>query len=128
MIPPRRPRAARIVVICLCVLGGLPMLACSGGGAKKATDLYSGLSPANKEQAEEAVQKALETRVSKSKLEWRDNQGGLKGSVTPLRTFKNPSGDYCRVYREVVYARPTDLIATRIACRNGKGIWEQIEG
>ena len=128
MNPSRYPRAARTVVFCLCMLGGLPMLACSGGGAKKAADLYSGLSSANREQAEEAVQKALETRVSKSKLDWRDSQGGLKGSVTPLRTFKNPSGDYCRVYREVVYARPTDLTATRVACRNGKGIWEQVEG
>ncbi len=128
MNPPRYPRAGRIVLICICMLGSLLTLACSGSGEKKATDLYSGLSPANREQAEEAVQKALETRLSNSNLEWRDSQGGRKGSVTPLRTFKNPSGDYCRVYREVVYARPTDLTATRIACRNGKGIWEQIEG
>ncbi len=128
MIPPPYPRAARTVVICLCMLTSLPMLACSGSGAKKVTDLYSGLSPANREQAKEAVQKALETRLSKSQLDWRDSQGDLKGSVMPLRTFKNLSGDYCRVYREVVYARPTDLSATRVACRNGKGIWEKVEG
>ncbi|MDJ0946569.1 MAG: hypothetical protein QNJ30_24230 [Kiloniellales bacterium] len=128
MISPRCPRSGRIVVVCLCMLGSLLMLACSGSSAKKATDLYSGLSPANREQAGEAVQKALETRLSQSKLEWRDSQGNLKGSVTPLRTFKNLSGEYCRVYREVVYARPADETATRVACRNGKGIWEQVEG
>ncbi len=128
MNPPRYPRAGRIVLICICMLGSLLTLACSGSGEKKAADLYSGLSQANREQAKEAVQKALETRLSKSKLDWRDSQGDLKGSVIPLRTFKNLSGDYCRVYREVVYARPIDLTATRIACRNGKGIWEQVEG
>ncbi len=128
MNPPRYPRARQIVLICICMLGSLLTLGCSGSGEKKAADIYSGLSQASREQAKEAVQKALETRVSKSKLDWRDSQGGLKGSVTPLRTFKNPSGDYCRVYREVVYAPPTDLTATRVACRNGKGIWEQVEG
>ena len=128
MIPPQYPRAGRIVLICICMLGSLLTLGCSGSAEKEAGDLYSALSAANREQAEEAVQKALETRLSKSKLEWRDAQGGLMGSVTPLRTFKNPSGDYCRVYREIVYERPTDLTATRVACRNGKGIWEQVEG
>lgn len=128
MILPRCPRAGRVVLLCLCMLGSSLTLNCSGSGEKKATDLYAGLSPANREQAKEAVQEALETRLSKSKLEWRDSQGDLKGSVTPLRTFKNLSGDYCRVYHEVVYARTTDQTATRVACRNGSGIWDQVEG
>jgi surface antigen len=80
---------------------------------------------------EAAVTEALEKRLSGASIEWASPASGLRGEVTPMRTFRDAAGQWCREYEEVI--RYGDDVEHRrgIACRTGEGEWKtrlHIEG
>lgn len=120
--------AQQVLLFFLCTLGGFLVLEGAWGVERKIADpLYAGLSATDRSRAENAVQSALEKLLSKTTLDWQNDHGDLRGKVTPLRTFREPSGVFCREYREVIHAPKALLAETRTACRNGHGVWEQVE-
>ena len=119
-------RQATLLLACLLVsLLGSP--GASSAGTKRVDQLYSQLQAVDRLRAEKAVQTALETMLSRTSFDWKDDIGELRGRVTPLRTFKVSSGHYCREYREEIHLLKAWLSATRTACRNGAGVWERIQ-
>ena len=114
-------------VLVACLLGSFLIFGIAQSSDTQDTDqLYSRLEAADRALAEKAVQTALETRLSRSSFRWLGDDGALHGKVTPLRTYKEPSGVYCREYREIIHASKALLAATRTACRNGDGVWTPI--
>ncbi len=73
---------------------------------------------------EAAVTEALEKRLSGASIEWASPASGLRGAVTPTRTFRDAGGQWCREYEEVI--RYGDDVEHRrgIACRTGEGEWK----
>jgi surface antigen len=73
---------------------------------------------------EAAVTEALEKRLSGASIEWASPASGLRGAVTPTRTFRDAAGQWCREYEEVI-RYGSDIEHRRgIACRTGEGEWK----
>ena len=85
--------------------------------------LYRDLDVHSRVLAEEAVQLALEKVVRKRTHQWHDGASGSFGMVTPQRTFRIKSGQYCREYTEVVYSSGGPNSGVRVACRDDEGTW-----
>ena len=88
--------------------------------------LYDALSDGAATAARQAVQEALESRLSNETTPWQDGSGS-SGSVTPLRTFRIKTGHYCRDYAETVVKDVQRVLVVRTACRDRQGIWRIVE-
>lgn len=76
----------------------------------------------DRELALETRLEALERQISGSTLTWSNEASGTEGAVTPLRTFRTPSGQWCREYREITTFDGNEEERLSIACRNdGRG-------
>lgn len=75
-------------------------------------------------QQESAIRQAsLENNVSGKSLEWSDPQSDLTFSVTPLRTFVNKDGVFCREYKQTVSIGGTETEQISFACRRADQGW-----
>ena len=94
------------------ILGGL-----LGAGIGHALDLHS-----QRVQAE-TVHRSLETAPSGTVTTWANPDNGTQGTVTPLRTYQNPAGNYCREFEQTVTidGRPQQSHGT--ACQQPDGTW-----
>ncbi|MEL6962309.1 MAG: RT0821/Lpp0805 family surface protein [Pseudomonadota bacterium] len=66
---------------------------------------------------------ALERIVSGSSLTWTNDVTGATGTITPLRTYRGPGGQWCREYRETTHKGATEQDHFSIACRTPDGHW-----
>ncbi len=73
--------------------------------------------------AESAFDQALDQHLSGTPAAWENSQTGSYGEVTPLRTFKNGDGNWCREYREVTVVGGETETRHGIACRESPGNW-----
>jgi len=70
-----------------------------------------------------ALQDALERQLSGASVAWRNANSGRQGAITPVRTFRNVAGQWCREY-VASEGRDGDRVERRgIACRVGEGEW-----
>lgn len=66
---------------------------------------------------------ALERIVSGSSLSWTNDAAGATGTITPLRTYQGPDGQWCREYQETTTRGTTADNRFSIACRTSSGMW-----
>ena len=66
---------------------------------------------------------ALERMVSGNSLSWASDATGATGTITPLRTYRGPDGQWCREYQETTRADSADQQHFSIACRTPDGLW-----
>lgn len=92
-------------------------------GDPQATPLYQGLGTAEIALALATVQHALERIPSQRTGHWQSETVDLRGSVTPLRTFRTTDGLFCREFRETISASALERSAVRLACRTTDGLW-----
>jgi surface antigen len=71
----------------------------------------------------EAVARALETTPAGASSSWTNPDGGTRGSVTPLRTYQNPGGAYCREFQQSIVVGGQTQQAVSTACRQSDGTW-----
>ena len=69
------------------------------------------------------VAEALERRLSGETAAWQNDQSGSSGTVTPVRTFRNANGEWCREYREEINLAEDYRSRRAIACRSSEGQW-----
>jgi surface antigen len=74
--------------------------------------------------AAEATQRALETGATGSELPWRNPDTGNSGTVTPVRTYQQASGRYCREYQSEIVVGGKTHQGFGTACRMPDGSWQ----
>lgn len=72
---------------------------------------------------ERAVSQALEKLVSGESVTWENPDSGHSGDITPVRTFKSRSGQWCREYAAIESLGDAQELQRAIACREGEGLW-----
>jgi len=72
------------------------------------------------------INHVLETAVSGKSVAWEVPETGVRGEVTPIRTYRSTSGHWCREYRveEVAAGGTTDRRG--VACRIGDKEWRTV--
>jgi surface antigen len=73
--------------------------------------------------ANEAAQRSLETMPTGSTSDWSNPDTGNSGSVTPTRTYQQPDGTYCREFTQEVIVGGKKEQAFGTACRQPDGTW-----
>jgi surface antigen len=78
----------------------------------------------DKQMAAQSAHQALENTPSGQTVNWRNPDNGHTGTVTPIRTYQNSAGQYCREYTQTVTIdnRPQQSYGT--ACRQPDGSWK----
>ena len=78
---------------------------------------------ADREAMAAALSEALEKRLSGVAVDWHNQASGSSGAVTPVRTFRNADGRWCREYLEEATIAGSLDSRRAIACRESDGQW-----
>jgi surface antigen len=100
------------------IIGGALLGGLVGGAAGKYLDQR------DRELQQQATMRALETTPSGNSVPWRNTNTGNSGSVTPVKTYQEPSGQYCREYQQVITVGGEKQTAYGTACRMPDGSWK----
>jgi len=73
------------------------------------------------------AQKALETNRTQQPATWVNPDTGHSGTITPLKTYQSPAGEYCREYVQTVKIGDEEKKAYGTACRQPDGNWKVVE-
>lgn len=65
----------------------------------------------------------LEDEVSGTTVAFHDTLKGVSGTVTPVRTFRNEDGAFCRAYEARILDSDQSTSSLGIACRDEDGRW-----
>lgn len=113
--------------------GGLLGAALGGGGTGIAAGTILGgllggaignrMDAADRDRASTAATSALESAPSGQSVAWRNPDSGNTGAVTPVRTYQDASGQYCREYTQTVTIGGEKHQSYGTACREPDGRW-----
>ena len=92
--------------------------------AHRGVELATQLRAQDREVFERTLNRTLENEISGTAVSWRNPETGTSGLITPVRTYKDASGRYCREYRKAVEARGELEETYVLACRTGEGTWK----
>lgn len=71
-----------------------------------------------------ALNKALEVNMSGDSLSWNNPDSGRSAAFTPVRTYQDKSGKFCREYRKDVTSPDQTNTTFGLACRDETGNWK----
>ncbi len=100
------------------IVGGVLLGGLLGGAIGNALDQR------DKQMAYQTQQAALESTRTNQTATWRNPDTGHSGSYTPVKTYENASGQYCREYQEKVVIDGKTNSAYGTACRQPDGSWK----
>jgi surface antigen len=100
------------------IVGGVLLGGLLGGAIGNALDQR------DKQMAYQTQQTALESSRTNQTSTWRNPDTGHSGSYTPVKTYENASGQYCREYQEKVVIDGKTSSAYGTACRQPDGSWK----
>jgi surface antigen len=105
---------------------GRVIAAAAGGvlGALLGGTIGGQLDKADRERADRTAQNAFESSPVGKVSEWKNPDTGNYGTITPTRTFQQPSGAYCREYQQVVTIGGKQQQGYGTACRQPDGSWQ----
>jgi surface antigen len=72
----------------------------------------------------QTTQSALETAQTGTTSTWTNPDSGHSGTITPVKTYKAPSGENCREYTQTVNIGGKSEKAFGKACRQSDGSWK----
>ncbi len=81
------------------------------------------LDTADRQRANEAASRALESAPSGQTVTWRNPDSGNTGAVTPVRTYQTSTGQYCREYTQTINIGGERHQSYGTACREPDGSW-----
>jgi hypothetical protein len=76
------------------------------------------------EQIERTVNDALENQLSGTPVSLKHRIPDSTFTVTPLRTYQDDSGRYCREYRQELVSGDAREVSYGLSCRTGEARWE----
>lgn len=71
-----------------------------------------------------ALNKALEVNISGNALTWTNPDSGRSAAFTPVRTYQDKAGKFCREYRKDVTSSSQTDTTFGLACRDENGAWK----
>ncbi|HJD55468.1 MAG TPA: glycine zipper 2TM domain-containing protein [Rickettsia endosymbiont of Pyrocoelia pectoralis] len=95
-------------------------------GAIVGNQVGAGMDEQDRRLAELTSQRALEAAPSGSSVEWHNPDNGNSGTVTPKKTYRNDTGQYCREYTQTVVVGGKAQKAYGTACRQPDGQWQVV--
>ncbi len=93
-------------------------------GAFLGREVGLSLDRADRLHAGRAASYGLEHKASGEPTSWSNPDSGNRGTVTPVRTYQEPSGRYCREYQQTVTVGGRTEQAYGTACRQPDGSWK----
>jgi surface antigen len=97
-------------------------------GAFLGREVGQSLDRADRLYARRAATRGLEHNRSGASTTWSNPDSGHHGSFTPVRTYRKPSGRYCREYQQTVTVGGRTEQAYGTACRQPDGSWQIVNG
>lgn len=73
---------------------------------------------------DQALNRALEVNVSGNALTWTNPDTGRSAAFTPVRTYQDKSGQFCREYRKDMTSGDATQSTFGLACRDDSGQWK----
>ncbi len=96
-------------------------------GALIGQEVGRSLDRADRLAMENTAQQALEYNQTSRPATWRNPDSGNSGTITPVKTIREPSGRYCREYTQTVMIGGQESKAYGTACRRPDGTWEIVK-
>jgi surface antigen len=97
-------------------------------GAFAGAAIGSRMDAFDRAQMNKAYASSLESGRSGEVSSWKNPDTGNSGSVEPLRTYQNSTGQYCREFQQTITVGGTTEQAYGTACRQPDGTWQIIGG
>ncbi len=92
-------------------------------GAMIGGEIGKSLDRADRLAMQQSTQDALEKNKSGTRSTWRNPDSGNRGTVTPTRTYRTDSGQYCREYQQTITVGGKTEQGYGRACRQPDGSW-----
>jgi len=115
--------AIAMSVLTGCVPSGGTQDGASGSVSSGESEVFAQMSDVDVSLANSALDTALESRVSGAAVSWRNPETGSHGSITPLKSFRNGNGTFCRRYSEELVIGGRRARFEDLACRQGRRYW-----
>ncbi len=96
------------------------------GGAFLGREVGRSLDRADRLYAGRATSYGLEHKASGEPTRWSNPDSGHHGTITPVRTYQEPTGRYCREYQQTVTVGGQTEQAYGTACRQPDGSWKVV--
>lgn len=96
-------------------------------GAFLGSEVGKSLDRADIAYAERTRQRSLERNPAGTTSTWTNPDSGHSGTITPVKTYQQPSGDYCREYQTTVTVGGQTEDAYGTACRQPDGSWKIVD-
>ncbi len=96
-------------------------------GALIGQEVGKSLDRADRIAMENTAHQALEYNRTNQSATWRNPDTGHSGSFTPVRTYREPQGRYCREYTQTIMIGGEERRAYGTACRRPDGNWEIVK-
>jgi len=94
------------------------------GGLLLGQSIGRSLDEVDRMKAQQATHQALERYPTGSSSNWSNPDTGNSGAVTPVRTFQQADGTYCREFTQTVNVGGEVQEAYGTACRQPDGTWK----
>lgn len=75
------------------------------------------------ERAQRSALTAFESAPTGETTIWRNPKNGHWGTLTPVRTYQDPGGRYCREFRQTVTLDGQEHQGNGSACREPDSVW-----
>lgn len=96
-------------------------------GAFVGSEVGKSLDRADQQYMAQTTQRTLESAPSGQATTWSNPDSGHSGTVTPVRTYQAPSGQYCREFQQTVMVGGESQQAYGTACRQPDGSWKIVQ-
>lgn len=96
-------------------------------GALMGNEIGRSLDKADQLTMEKTSQATLENAKTNTTSTWKNPDSGNSGSITPVKTFQNPQGEYCREYIQTVTIAGKEQQLYGTACRQPDGSWITVQ-
>lgn len=93
-------------------------------GMLAGSEVGKSLDRADRLHAQQTTQAALESNKTGTVSTWTNPDSGHSGTVTPVRTYQTPQGQYCREFQQTVTISGKTESAYGTACRQPDGSWK----
>lgn len=100
--------------------------AAAGGAAGAA--IGSRMDEADRMNMRAARSESLESGFTGESSGWSNPDTGNSGQVTPVRTYQNASGQYCREFQQEITIGGETEQGFGTACRQANGSWQIVAG